>query len=358
MVDPGVISSSKITTYKGCPLSYYFNYVLKPKIEVPQAPAKVFGKEIHVMLQKFYRKESNKSFKKSPFTFKSKESFLNAWKYRWFFGVVKNGFENYPQMAWSHKDQPGRLYGLGHNILSAFYDHYINLSCPKEVEKPFNEEFRGHKIRGVFDRIDVRDGEHYIIDYKTDKNSPKKNPFILHKHPQFTIYSAIYEQMHKNELKGKRPVMLYLHLRSGEAFETKRSNKDYNYLEKLIISAKSGIENNEFTPFYGFHCTYCEYIPLCRKACIDVGSKLKKLEFISAVNIKPVKLFSYQELLKQKKSRFDIIVENLSSDLQDFLIEQFESFFDLEERVVRNDPAAKEIFEERKEALGWIKYAA
>ncbi|MEW6063057.1 MAG: PD-(D/E)XK nuclease family protein [Nanoarchaeota archaeon] len=358
MADPGVISASKITTYKGCPLSYYFTYVLKPKIEVPQAPAKIFGAEIHVMLQKFYRKEDNKSFKKSPFTYQSKESFLNAWKYRWWFGVVKNGFEKYPKVAWSYEKQPGYFYGLGYKILSAFYDHYINLPLPKEVEKPFNGEFRGHKVRGVFDRINIRNGEHYIIDYKTDKRSPKEDKFLLNRHPQFTIYSAIYEQMHRDELNGERPTVGYHHLRSGYVFKTKRDEGDYDYLEKLIISTKSGIEKDDFIPFYGFHCPICEYIPVCKRACIDVGSKLKELETISSLEVETIDWLSYPKLIKQNKSKFDIIVENLSSDLQKFLISQFESFFDLGERAAKNDPEAKEILEKRKEALDWIKYAA
>ncbi len=356
MADPGVLSSSKITTYKGCPLAYYLTYVAKPKIPIPQRPEKVFGREIHVMLQKFYRKETNKKFKKSYFAFSSKESFINAWKHRWWEGVVKNKFENYEEIDWKDEEEPARLYALGVNMLSAFYDYHIKLPYPKEIEKRFVEDFRGHKLTGVFDRIDVKDGVHYIIDYKTDKSEPSS--LILNKHPQFTIYSAIYEKIYSDELNGQKPRIVFYHLRTGKAYETLRNEEDYDYLERLIISTKEGILQDKFTPFYGFHCRFCEYQPICEKFYLEGGGDAKKHEIKITANTekaKTVDWLTYSEQLKKKKSKFDKIIENLSPELQKFLLEQFRSFFDLKDKIQR-DPEARKIFEERRKELEWYKY--
>jgi len=349
MVDPGVMSASKITTYKGCPLSYFFNYV--EHLKVPQSPAKVFGSEIHVMLKKFYRSRGNKQYKKSPFAFKSLESFLGAWNYRWWFGVVKNGFGRYSEIAWVHEKQAGSFFRVGQEILSSFYKHNINLDVPIDTEKRFDVEFEGYKLRGVYDRIDFRDGKYYIIDYKTDKNSPQENSFVLHRHPQFTIYSLAYEKNHKEELNEEKPIIAFLHLRTGKAFETKRSYEDYNYLKRLLESTVSGIKSNEFTPFYGFHCNFCEYIPICKKVCIDVGAKLKKLELIKDVEAKKIDWLSYDYLIPRQEPQMENIMSRLPQYLQKYLNEKFEYFYDLEEKIKYGDKSALKIKKEREEGL-------
>lgn len=360
MADTEVLSASKITIYKGCPLSYYFIYVYpkvyKERLQVPQSPNKIFGSAMHEMLYKFYRKPDNKQFKKSCYTFKSKDSFIGTWKMKWWRGVVKDAFGRWGEIGWHSDKEPGILYGTGVKILSAFYEHNINLPYPVALEKSFREEFRGQKMRGVFDRIEIKDDRHFIIDYKTDMNSPENNPFILHRHPQFTLYSAVYEQMHKEELGGKRPVIVELHLRSGRGFETKRSEEDYDYLESLIGSAKKGIGNDEFTPFYGFHCGWCEYLPVCKKFCINVGAKLRKLELISDVEPIPVDWISFENPLENQKTNFDRVVDKLPKYLSNFLLTEFENFFNIEEMIAKKDPGARKLFEERKEAIGWVNY--
>jgi len=341
MADPGVMSASKITTYRGCPLSYYFNYVAH--LDVPQAPAKVLGAEIHIMLRKFYRKNPNK---KGPYAFASVDNFLGAWKHRWFVGVVKNKFGKYKEIAWRSKEQQGSLYVAGLKILKSFYEKNITLPAPIAVEKRFDVQLKEHKIRGVYDRIDIRDGQHFITDYKTDRFSPEQNPFVLHRHPQFTIYSFAYEKLNKT-----RPVIAFLHLRSGKAFETRRSEEDYNYLEELLDSTTKAIREDNFTPFYGFHCNLCEYVPVCKKVCIDVGSKLKKLEEKGNLGAKKVEWLSYE--VEQPSGPFQRILDRIPSDLQKFLIEKFEYALSLEERVRAGEAEAVRIAKERKEAQTW-----
>lgn len=310
MADPGKLSSSKITTYKGCSLAYYLQYVEHERIPVNVRLA--FGQAIHYMLKLFYKRN-----------FKSPESFAKYWKYYWFSTVsgeflkgkqkadfsveefeLKNGFVlkigNHINLG---PEPVGVFFGykkLGENILEAFYRKHKDRARPIAVEKPFGikkgEEItiNGHRIRGVFDRIDriLRDSKecYYITDYKTDKNSPEQDSFTLHRNPQFTIYSYAFR-----ELFGvKEEALLYYHLRKMRRLETHRSEKDYDYLKGLLDEVVEGIAKDKFVPFYGFHCNFCNYKPTCEKYSvtyhggprIDLEGKIKSARTFDEWDIK------------------------------------------------------------------------
>lgn len=354
MADPGKLSASKIEIYNSCPLSYYFTYIIKPKL--PEIPAIVFGREIHVMLAEFYRKPSNKKFKKSPFTFSSIEAFINRWQYRWWRGVVNNEFGNYEQIAWKNNEQKKYYFALGVRILKAFYQHNIKLPYPKAIEKRFSVNIDNTKVVGIFDRLEIWKNKHYIIDYKTDRKSPEQNPFLLDKHPQFTLYSLAYEKLYAEELNGNKPIVVYLHLRTGKAFKTTRSEKDYNYLKQLIHSTKKGIENDEFVPFYGFHCNFCKYLPLCKKIYFDVSGKLKVSKTINNKKIEEIAMFSYSDKIEKSGKSLEIILMNIPSKQYNFIVEQFEYFCSLLERFYDGDKKVKKFFNERKNAIKWKSF--
>ena len=281
MVEVGILSPTKITTYMGCGLSYYLQYVAHEKIA--SNVRLVFGKEIHHMLEQFYKKN-----------FKSEDSFVNSWKYRWFSSIsgdflkgkqkrelqvkeIKTS-ENFTLKIGDHVDLEdwdpvATFFGyksLGEKILRRFYQRHKDKDPPLYIEYPFGikkdkpVEIYGHKIRGIFDRIDFLDKKWYITDYKTDKSSPEKDSFTLHRYPQFTLYSNAFGKI----FGEKEEAILYYHLRSGRVFKTHRSEKDYEYLKKLLDSVSEGISKDIFVPFYGFHCNFCRYKVPCERYSI------------------------------------------------------------------------------------------
>ncbi len=165
-----------------------------------------------------------------------------------------------------------KIYALiAMKILSNFYDKNININRENILyhEKTIIQEFEGYKLLGKLDRIEKTKEGIEIIDYKTSKLSPKdpKASFVLHHSVQFTEYSKIFRLWKKTKESG---LQLY-HLRSGKLFETKRSEKDYNYLYQLIRTTDKRIKEGDFTPFYGFHCKLCDYIYECNKRKVKVG---------------------------------------------------------------------------------------
>jgi len=300
MANPGKMSATKMTTYQGCSMAYFLKYVCHEK--VASSINLAFGREIHYMLEHFY-----------DINFKSGETFTAAWRFRWGASVSGDFFKKNKKAELNVREIPYRarnketeemedrilrigdhtnlynfdnplptffnLMKLGDQILERFYiRHIIEKDSSVESRKPPIEVERGfgnkkeepikvgdHLVLGYIDRIDERNGKWFITDYKTDKRGPENNPFILHRHPQFTLYSHVFR-----ELFGVvENAILYYHLRSGRVFETHRSDKDFDYLKRTLDQVVEGITNDKFNPFYGFHCNFCDYQVPCERYTID-----------------------------------------------------------------------------------------
>lgn len=293
MADPKQLSPTKINTYRGCSMAYFLKYIEREW--VPTNIRLAFGLESHQMLYEFYKKN-----------FQSPDSFASFFKFRWmsvvagdflkgkdkerlevteypYFAKNKETGEreerimrvgNHIDLSWAD-DVPGVVFGymgLGARILREFYQRHDkkrkDRSDPVDIEKGFGVRkdepilIGDHPVRGVFDRIDeMEDGRWFVTDYKTDKKSPEGNAFLLHRHPQFTMYSYAFRKV----FDAIEKALLYYHLRSGQVFETHRSEKDYDYLKRVLDDVAEGITKDRFIPFYGYHCGFCDYQVPCEK---------------------------------------------------------------------------------------------
>jgi len=323
MAEIGKLSISKITTYMGCSLAHYLKYVVHEK--VPTNVRYAFGKAIHYMLEGFYKKN-----------YKSPDSFAGYWNHYW--GMLASGdnlkgkqklelkLTEYPLKNGNFlkignhieygEDPVGIFFGymkLGQSILKKFYVRHIpeknpiilDRNPPIALEQGFGVkktepfEIDGIKMTGYIDRIDKnKNKEFFISDYKTDKKCPEDNSFILHRHPQFTLYSYVF----RKKYNAKEKAILYYHLRTGNVFKTHRNEKDYDYLRALINVVAEGITNDKFTPFYGFHCSFCDYQVACEKYTLDNhgGPKISSDKKI----IKAKRYYGWDDDIPEKLSGF------------------------------------------------------
>jgi len=322
MADVGKISPTKITTYMGCSMAYFLNYVVHEK--VPTGIRMVFGKDMHYMLEQFYDKN-----------FKSPEKFVNSFCYRFKADIAgdflkgkdkerlivreipytrKNHLTgekeecvlrvgNHVDFGYDNNEDIKNMFfgyrNLGVGICNRFYTKHKLLKPPIKKEWSFGVrkdepvEINGIPVRGVIDRIDNLEEDYYIgdkkiekgdyiTDYKTDKSSPERDSFTLHRNIQFTFYSYIFRKLFDKEEKA----ILYYHLRSDKRFETHRSEKDYDYLKRLLDFVLGGVTKETFVPFYGFHCNFCSFKSPCEKYSlpyhggprIDLEGRIKPAE--------------------------------------------------------------------------------
>lgn len=274
------LSASKLALWDSCPMAFFLRYIQHEKI--PENVALTFGKTIHYYANIFYSKN-----------FKSPESFANSWKRYWWaicsgeFLKKKNSVYEVTQHTLSNgktldlrtdikfgPDPPGVFFGymtLGKNILTRFYKRHKIKAPPEEREKRRIVNLFGHKIIIIFDRIDRINGRLYVTDYKTDKKCPDKDSFILHRAQQFTIYSAAAKDIFGVE----DAAILYYHLRSGQVLKTKRSERDFIYLQHMLNNASEGIEkalnSGDFVPRYGYRCNFCDSKVPCERYSISHG---------------------------------------------------------------------------------------
>tara|TARA_Y100000034_G_C6899985_1_gene415856 strand:- start:1100 stop:2020 length:921 start_codon:yes stop_codon:yes gene_type:complete len=277
MADIKHISASKIGTYNACPFLYYLKYIRHEKVQT--SVQLVFGREIHYMLEQYYKRN-----------FKSDDSFVNSWKYRWrqvvggefLKGKEKEHLQTTTHdytlsngevtqvilgnhIRWFEKRPVLNFFSykrMGERILRDFYNKHQYDPKPISVEERFTIDWRGHILKGVIDRVD-KDmyDRNIIIDYKTDKHPPKGRAHILNNSPQFTIYSLAFKSLYDEELD----TILYYHLRSGKLYKTSRTEADYEYLDILCKDIKEAVEKERFTPNYGYQCNFCDYRGPCSK---------------------------------------------------------------------------------------------
>ena len=316
MADPKTISASKVAFYRGCPLACYFRYEYRDKNDkkliVPISPPLAFGVEMHYMADQLYKKKEKGKLVKGVPKWADVDKCIGMWGYRWRLISAEKKCRGIP-VKFSSEGEKWMYYWDGVKILKGFYNKMITLPWPAETETRKDSEIGGEKVMAKIDRLDLReengDLQQIISDYKTDRKSPIKSTFLLHRLPQFTLYSYVHE---KNT--GIRPHLSLLHLRSGKAFKTRRNNGDYEYLEAIIKDTADSIRKDRFVPFFGFHCNMCDYRDYpCREYGMGVDGKLKALEesMKTAPEIADWLSFDVEQKSREPSDIFDNILANL-----------------------------------------------
>ena len=278
MAEVGKLSASKINLWNKCPYAYRLNYV--DHIKVARAAYLFFGIQIHHMLDEFYKKD-----------FKSAESIANAWRFRWR-SVVAGDFlkdkerqtlevEEYPYTLkrsgavidirvgnhirfWGEADDVISQFfmyrDLGEFILRGFYERHKPQGKPLATEERVYFDFSGYPMVAVLDRVDEKDGDFYVTDYKTNRDQP--TTLDLQELPQLTIYSAAF----RHEYGTIESSMLFYHLRSGKVLVTHRDEEDFDTLEQICVEVSKGITQERFgRNFIEDDCRFCDFLRPCIK---------------------------------------------------------------------------------------------
>lgn len=277
----GTVSASKLRTYRGCHFAYLLNYILHlpPTIYLPRMAA---GEDIHKILQDF-----NKGVLQTKDELingrtieciengKKKEKKILGWKARWYGSVFSRN------IYFNSEAQQHIIFHSGTQALEKFFEREKDKPKPQFAEERFENvalsyEIGGekvvYKLRGVFDKIDIRDVKIKITDYKTGDASKVFADFDL----QFTLYWYAYNKMAEVDPRFPKPekpedlemVLYHLALYKTQEIEekkTSRSKTDLKYLGNEIYNADTDIRKKNFTPFIGMHCqkNSCLFLDLC-----------------------------------------------------------------------------------------------
>ena len=158
IIEKFVMNVTALNNYLKCPLQFYYNNIIR--VPSGRNEAMEFGSAVHHALDSLFKKMQQHNN-----VFPSKEIFIAD--YNWYLNRHRENFT---------KEQFDRRLEYGHEILSNYYDTYIN-SFNKIVatEKNIRNIVGDIPIRGKLDKLEFDRTNVNVVDYKTgDYEKAKK----------------------------------------------------------------------------------------------------------------------------------------------------------------------------------------
>ncbi|NQT27915.1 PD-(D/E)XK nuclease family protein, partial [candidate division KSB1 bacterium] len=237
------LSHYQVDDYLTCPLKYKYAHVLRLPFFHHTL---VYGKAVHAAVETYYRHVINHI----PVQYEDlKKSYTDAW-------------HNIGFLSREHEE---RRFSAGLEALTNFFQHEEQAGIvPCSVEEKFRFMLNHIRMAGRWDRIDDRNGQIVIVDFKTSEvylqdAADKRTKDSL----QLAIYSLAYEQTH-----GQLPDSLELHfLQTGLIGSATPTAKSLQKFTDKIEKAATGIRHRDYSANPGYQtCKYCAYSTICPSA--------------------------------------------------------------------------------------------
>ncbi|MCH7679542.1 UvrD-helicase domain-containing protein [candidate division KSB1 bacterium] len=235
------LSHRKIDDYLSCPLKYKYIHILK----VPVLPnhALIYGRAIHEAVGEYGRHKMN-----------GKEISLAE--------VIKVFESNWSSIGFLTREHEEERLRVGKESLKRFYEEQeASDHQPALVEQNFSYLLGNNRLTGRWDRVDIRDGEVYIIDFKssaidTQDKADKRTKGSL----QMVNYALAYEKA-----EGKLPKYVELHfLDTGLVGRSQIADKDVIKFKAKLKDVSKGIRARDYTPKPGYmNCNLCSFSEVC-----------------------------------------------------------------------------------------------
>lgn len=249
-----VFSATAFNDYLTCPLRFYFKYAdntyPRPEPEEKITP-KHIGSALHKTLETLYRN------KISP----SSEIYLS--EFRKIYEKELSTFDAYnsnsvERFRAKQAEQGADLIAKAENEREK--QGYKTVNREKKLESVFME----YKIKGVIDRVDEKDGEYDVIDYKfKDINElSEKYKVETQKDLQMPFYALLLETSQKITPRG----LFYFDLKSKYRFISAFDMANYGAFKEFAELKFTEIFSHD-KPFIGSNknedCRYCDYAAVC-----------------------------------------------------------------------------------------------
>ncbi|MGQ9464652.1 MAG: PD-(D/E)XK nuclease family protein [bacterium] len=266
------LSPSLLKTYKSCPYQFYLKYILRiEELETitEEIDALNWGSLFHVVVSEFYKKHYPDGFHRDQQdrAVAKFEEILHQY--------IKSG--NYIAVP----PKPITYFNL------ALYRIYIKKFVENELKR-FDEGYRfvreyiekyltsnidigGRSIvlKGYIDRVDVKNNEYYIIDYKTGRGPERKSYEVGEEFIEFQLplYAFLFLKNSDKKIGGLMYYIVGSETKISEIFQ-KDDVIDYlnRFRDKILIPTIEEILDIE-TPFYQTAnkdiCRICAYSSVC-----------------------------------------------------------------------------------------------
>lgn len=244
------LSVSRRGVYFECNAKYKYQYHLRlPRDEGIDEPFYfVYGTMVHKIAQEYVLRKGKTSLNKIATEILSGKLEIEE-------GVIA------PKLPTEYKTKlPEHL-----RSIQKLHDK-IGLDGLVEYEFLYDLDPPNHKfIKGFMDRIVIRDGKYFVIDYKTTKRGRfRRNKATIIKDVQLKTYAAVVRKEFNVKAEDIRVALYYLE--GGDLFPATFTEKALDDMEEELLKTYNEILSHDpdnIVPNVGNHCKRCDY----RKSC-------------------------------------------------------------------------------------------
>lgn len=238
------LSFRQLDDYETCPLKYKYAHVLR--VPVTRDHRVAYGTAIHEALREYHRRRA----RRQPVTLDDLVAhFERVW--------INEGFLS--------PEHEARRMEEGREVLRRFFEFQeASGQVPTMVEAPFSFVRGNTRVRGRWDRVDVREHEVCIVDFKTsDVREPTKAHDRARESLQLQLYALAYREVH-----GRLPDRMELHFLSPDGVVVGAVRPEPEWVaqvEQVVDRVSTGIRRQNFTatPDWYRACRYCAFAAIC-----------------------------------------------------------------------------------------------
>lgn len=241
------LSASSMDSYKKCPRKYYYRYIDKPDIEIPEWPHLEFGTTAHRVLELFHEYLIRNVVPPERWSDLMRASFKKALKE----SEERDKFELI-------RDQLPYLREIIQDYLNVMKRDGLPPVIHNELD--FKIMVGDYLVRGFMDRIDKPATGHYdIVDYKTNKN-----PDYLTE-TQLAIYALALKEKYDDVEHITGAYVLLKHGSERREFDLSPEVVERTRQKILEVGRDINTET-EWEKKPTFLCNWCDYKSICQDA--------------------------------------------------------------------------------------------
>jgi DNA helicase-2/ATP-dependent DNA helicase PcrA len=248
---PLSLSHYQIDDYLTCPLKYKYVHILR--VPVLRDHAVIYGAALHRAVQAYHTQRLSGQTM-------SLEDLIKTFEAHW----INEGF-----ISREHEE---RRMQEGRDALARFHASAGIEHPPTFVEKRFRFQLGDDSVTGILDRVDERNGETVIIDYKSSSvRDHKAADKEARESQQLALYALAYR-----ESIGRLPDRVELHfLTPGGVIvgQAVKKEKDLDQAVERVRAAATGIRGGLFQATPGrWVCDFCAFRTIC-PATVWIGER-------------------------------------------------------------------------------------
>lgn len=239
------LSASSMGTYDKCPKKYYYQYIAKPDVVIPEWSHLEFGTVAHRALELFHESLLKEVIHPDLWKDIMRDSFKEA--------LIESEKRNKVNLI---KELLPDLHKVLQKYLNVMRVEGLPPVLHNELEFKFKiEEFT---VRGFIDRIDKYDnGVYHVVDYKTSKNGDYLTDF------QLALYALALQTIYTdiNEISGS-----YVLLKKGSTLKTWQfTDKSLEDTRNEVIRIGQNIDTDKlWEKKPSALCNWCDFRLICQ----------------------------------------------------------------------------------------------